>query len=337
MTLDEAIELGKIRLETPPPTLDEHMKSLRLFSQFDPTEITADDIALEQRLLSSLSDADRAASLARKQNPGRLKLVNLSGEPISLDANHAVVGTAEAAPPSIPSAISTPTQGGLWLAQIQQQLIAEGYGISADGVLGPATRKALSDFQHKYGLPETGTPTTATAAKLREFRAREAARAVESTDFIVLRVENRPSDGNRFRVVDNAGNEIYVGNRRDELIAKVVALQSPEGRSKYLYFDNFSSIQQEQLVAGFHTSADVVAIPQDGAEIPPDLLLRSGLHLLKDQAEIPIEEVDSGARKGWFRALFQGVLGAGRAARDVTLEVYAQKEGGIARIHRWGV
>lgn len=49
---------------------------------------------------------------------------------------------------------------------LQEALIAKGYDLKADGMLGKQTRAALKDFQTKNGLKATGKPNKATRAKL---------------------------------------------------------------------------------------------------------------------------------------------------------------------------
>lgn len=57
-------------------------------------------------------------------------------------------------------------------AKIQQELQAQGlYTGEVDGLMGPETRKALSDFQSANGLRPTGTLDVATLAKLNQAQA----------------------------------------------------------------------------------------------------------------------------------------------------------------------
>ena len=53
----------------------------------------------------------------------------------------------------------------IWL---QQRLVAHGHRIGVDGVIGPATRQALIDFQRANGIPATGTATNMTLDALRK-------------------------------------------------------------------------------------------------------------------------------------------------------------------------
>lgn len=48
---------------------------------------------------------------------------------------------------------------------IQNALVALGYPITADGMMGPATRKAIEDFERDKGLPVTGDPATPATRK----------------------------------------------------------------------------------------------------------------------------------------------------------------------------
>jgi peptidoglycan hydrolase-like protein with peptidoglycan-binding domain len=56
---------------------------------------------------------------------------------------------------------------GATIRQVQRQLASRGYSPGpADGVLGRATRAALTEFQRKENLPQTGRPDSATLAAL---------------------------------------------------------------------------------------------------------------------------------------------------------------------------
>lgn len=56
--------------------------------------------------------------------------------------------------------------GAAWVTEIQKKLNRLGYGVSVDGQDGPATQKAVSDFQGKHGLPQDGIAGPDTNAKL---------------------------------------------------------------------------------------------------------------------------------------------------------------------------
>lgn len=61
-----------------------------------------------------------------------------------------------------PAAAKTSDTG---LLGVQKALVKLGYGITADGLNGPATRRAVSEFEKLEGLPITGDPTNVTMRK----------------------------------------------------------------------------------------------------------------------------------------------------------------------------
>lgn len=61
---------------------------------------------------------------------------------------------------------------GMSVQQIQQALLKAGYDLGkggADGIFGPATRKAVRVFQRSLGLPGSGIPGEKTFAALKKF------------------------------------------------------------------------------------------------------------------------------------------------------------------------
>jgi peptidoglycan hydrolase-like protein with peptidoglycan-binding domain len=56
--------------------------------------------------------------------------------------------------------------GAAWVIEIQKKLNRLAYGLDVDGYDGPATQRAVSDFQGKHGLPVDGIAGPVTNAKL---------------------------------------------------------------------------------------------------------------------------------------------------------------------------
>jgi hypothetical protein len=80
------------------------------------------------------------------------------------DATRSGGGSPPAA--SGPLRLMTPRLRGGEVSALQQALIREGIALNADGVFGPATDRALRDYQAQNGLDATGALDEATAAKL---------------------------------------------------------------------------------------------------------------------------------------------------------------------------
>jgi|GEM_PF-739770 len=57
--------------------------------------------------------------------------------------------------------------------EVQAALVALGYSVSVDGVIGPKTKESIKDFQHRHGLKADGVAGPKTTAKLHELLARE--------------------------------------------------------------------------------------------------------------------------------------------------------------------
>jgi peptidoglycan hydrolase-like protein with peptidoglycan-binding domain len=351
MALDEAIRDGKVKLETPRATSRDYIRNLELLSRLNPGSYSAEQIGRVQRALALMGESDRNLRLADAQNPGRLRLVNLSGEEVEFEAHGALLGTTEQAPAHIPASVmqsggaspaaTTPSQDRLWIAQLQSELADLGYSIDVDGKTGPHTKAAFLDFQRRNGLEADGNPTFATAKKIHEAHAQASlarSKAISSdSDLLVLRVENHPAEANRFRVLSPSGAEVYLGNRRDEMITAIAGFSAPQGKDKYLELANFSQRQQENLATSFRTYADIVAIPRAA----DDTIIQSGTDGLVMQRGIKladpkpmIEEVPEGQpRQGLFRMVYDFIVGVGHSAWDVAVDVYSRTREELVAFH----
>jgi len=86
------------------------------------------------------------------------------------NAAHAAPGSSFAEAPLLPQTVVGLRQGstGSGVKAVQEALMAAGVAVrgGADGVFGSATKSAVSTFQTKKGIPETGAVDSATAAAL---------------------------------------------------------------------------------------------------------------------------------------------------------------------------
>jgi peptidoglycan hydrolase-like protein with peptidoglycan-binding domain len=338
MSLEQAISQGKLRLETPVPTVAEYLRTEQMLGRLNPGTYDPEWAQAEKKLLESLPVSVRNEILAKKQNPGRLKITNLSGEPVEFWSGGALVGTEEQAPSRIPANLlktagsktnpQAPAQDKLWIAQLQDELSDVGYALSPDGTVGTHTAAALRDFQRQHGLEVTGTPTFETAKKLHEAGAQarltERTKSFENSGFLVLRVENRTTDADRFRVISPAGTEVYTGSRKDEMIAAIAAFPAPQGKDKYLSLENFSQKQQENLAAGFRMNADIVAVPHDLNDLSvkgnlDEFVLQRGIKLVETG---PIEELPVEDTRGRFRMVLDFVVRARNTTKDLMKHIY---------------
>ena len=83
----------------------------------------------------------------------------------ALLAASSAVALAEQTTPAKPQP-QHPTMSKHRVERIQAALNNHGEQIAVDGILGPKTRQALRDFQHKNGLKTTGSADQATVQKL---------------------------------------------------------------------------------------------------------------------------------------------------------------------------
>ncbi len=124
-----------------------------------------------------LPDVDVQASLlvpAGHEGPAFLVYDNFDvimrwnrSEYYALAVGHLADRIAGAGPLQNPPPSDTPRLSRQIVLQLQERLIASGVDPgSPDGILGPATRKALREYQHQNGLVADGYPDSTTFAKL---------------------------------------------------------------------------------------------------------------------------------------------------------------------------
>jgi peptidoglycan hydrolase-like protein with peptidoglycan-binding domain len=92
----------------------------------------------------------------------------LLGASALLRAHMGNLAVAHAATPAVNSQTAR-TPSAVFIKSLQRELRRAGYDPgAADGKLGPATRKALRQFQESYSLPPTGDLDIPTLTKLLE-------------------------------------------------------------------------------------------------------------------------------------------------------------------------
>lgn len=318
MTLQEAIENHKVRLVTPKPTIDSIMADQRMFKALNPDMEVTDYAAV----LKLLTPEERNRALAKFQNEGQLKIINISGERLEFHARNAALGVSDGPPPTIPE--NTTSQTALWISQIQNRLKGQGYDVPTDGIVDSKTKSALRSFQLKYGFKETGTATEEVAQKLAGLEDLDHLKALSTDDFIILRLENHPSAKRRLEALDLNGSVIYHGNEMHTLVSTLAATASQNGKTVYVDPINFSARQVEDLGNSFRMAdAPVSVFPKSGeSTLARDVFLTKGVRL--DRVVSESREVLEGPKKGWFHSIVSFVINFHGRVRGLTADVWTR-------------
>jgi hypothetical protein len=335
MSLETAIRDRIVQVKAVAPSLADMEQQLQAFDLLGQGNPERDKAMLN--LLRLLTPEEQRKALHDQQNPDALQIINLSGKKIQFKSRNAVMGASEESSPDLAALSFSPpdasgasqVQGSLWLQQIQAGLSSIGFPATQDGKLGPETKSALEKFQQSQGLQTSGKPDEETVKALHKALDDANLRSVNSNaDFIVLRVENRPDEERRYRVVDGGNAVIYSGNNADELIGKIVAAPVPKGaETKYLDLDGFTAKEVANLSRSFRTYPDqsIREIPRnDGIAYDRDLIVSRGIRL--ETKDVKITEIETGERKGWFKAALHFLVRSKALTRDVTLNLYSRSK-----------
>ncbi|WP_158749966.1 peptidoglycan-binding protein [Acidobacterium sp. S8] len=320
MSFSDAISKSKIKLVTPTATISSVLEHEEIFRALDPTSSTTSDVAL----LKSLPPEIRRHFLADYGNPRRLDIVNISGEPLEFHATNAALGVADAPVPLLPA--GTGSQTSLWIAQIQNGLAAQGYQVPTDGKMSATTEVALREFQRKYNLPETGTPTDVVAVKLRRLTADQWLTSVSNEELLVVNLEQHPKSQYRLRAMTTDGKVIYNGNAIHALVNSIAKMPEADGKVVYVNPIDFSSIQADNLRGSFRMADSDVPIEvlprSDESSLLRDIFLTKGVKV--DEVEIDSEEVTVGPKKGWFHSVIRFAVNLKGKIRTLTADIWTR-------------
>src|ERR1700756_3027892 len=86
--------------------------------------------------------------------------------PVMANAQMSSTAPAAAASSSTSDTLNPRSLSSSQITQLQQTLKSQGYNVTADGVWGQNTVRALKKFQTAKGLPANGTLTSETTAGL---------------------------------------------------------------------------------------------------------------------------------------------------------------------------